>query len=132
MSRLRILGPRQRLDEVFQALQDLNLLHLSAPAQAEPLAASRLEPRQERERAQLRRALADTEHDLDKLGATTGMPATQATAPTAHDFARWARIAGRVRRALDRLASRAADLDEQRALILKYQHFFSAFRAMLE
>jgi len=132
MSKLRILGPRQRLDEVFRALQDLNLLHLSAPESAGPLESSRLDARQERHRDQLRRALADVEAVLAALQAGRGTVGKAPPAPTASDFARWARLAGRVRRETDHLTTREAELDDERALILKYQHFFSAFRALLE
>jgi V/A-type H+-transporting ATPase subunit I len=37
-----------------------------------------------------------------------------------------------VRRSCERLSQRRAALEEERALILKYEHFFSAFRALLE
>ncbi|HWA59488.1 MAG TPA: V-type ATPase 116kDa subunit family protein, partial [Gemmatimonadales bacterium] len=48
------------------------------------------------------------------------------------EFARWARLAWKVRRITDRLKTRATVLEEERALILKYQGFFSAFRPLLE
>lgn len=132
MSKVRILGPRDRLDDVLRALQDLNLVHLSAPDTPTPLATVSLTAAQERERRHLRAALLDVEQALVALAATTGSPAAGPAIPVTGDFARWARLAGRVRRETDRLKTRAAELEDERALILKYQHFFSAFRALLE
>ena len=55
-----------------------------------------------------------------------------ATTATRADCVRWARAARRIRRTLERIAQRVAGLDEERALILKYQQFFDAFRSLLE
>jgi V/A-type H+-transporting ATPase subunit I len=135
MAKVRVLGPRDRLPEVLAVLQDLGLLHLAAPARAGPLAPLELSPAQERERRHLRRALEDVAYALAELGLAGGPapPAPPAPLPRrGADLTRWARLAGRVRRQLERLKARAAALDEERALILKYQHFFSAFRALLE
>lgn len=132
MSKVRILGPRQRLDEVLRALQDLSLLHLSAPETPAPLAPVALSAAQERERGHLRQALADVEQAIEALGAATGTPAPGPGTASTADFAHWARLGDRVRRETDRLKTRTAELEDERALILKYQHFFSAFRALLE
>jgi V/A-type H+-transporting ATPase subunit I len=132
MSKVRILGPRQRLDDVLRALQDLSLLHLSAPETPAPIEPVRLNAAQERERGHLRTALADVDQALDAIAAGAGAPAGGAAEASTSDFARWARLAGRVRREAERLTTRRAELDEERALILKYEHFFSAFRALLE
>ena len=64
MSRVRIMGPRQRLDQVLAALQDLGLLHLSAPEAPTPLEPVQLTPTQARAREHLRAALADTDQAL--------------------------------------------------------------------
>jgi V/A-type H+-transporting ATPase subunit I len=132
MSKVRILGPRGRLDEVLGALQDLSLLHISAPDSGAPLASVQLSSAQERDRAHLRSALADVEESLEALNAVTGTAAPVPTTPTISDFARWARLAGKVRRETRALASRSAELEDERALILKYQYFFSAFRELME
>lgn len=132
MSRVRIMGPRQRLDQVLAALQDLGLLHLSAPEAPTPLEPVQLTPTQARAREHLRAALADTDQALNALGAGTGPPTAAPVATATADLARWARLAWQVRRATERLAVRVAVLEDERALILKYQQFFSAFRAMLE
>jgi V/A-type H+-transporting ATPase subunit I len=131
MSKLRILGARERLEDVLRVLQDLNLLHLSAP-EAVPLTHADLTTGQERERRHLQAALDNVEFALDALGVRdAGPPAAPATA-TAADLIRWARLGWRVRRETERLAARESALDEEHALIMKYQHFFSAFRALLE
>jgi V/A-type H+-transporting ATPase subunit I len=133
MSKLRILGARERLEDVLRVLQDLNLLHLSAP-EAIPLTHADLTTSQERERRHLQAALENVEQALGALGVrdTGGGPPTAPAPATAADLIRWARLGWRVRRETERLAAREAALDEERALIMKYQHFFSAFRALLE
>lgn len=129
MSKVRILGARDRLEDVLRVLQDLSLLHLSAP-ETVSLERPELRPDQERERRHLQIALDNVEQALAALdiregGAAVG-PASRA------DLVRWARLGWRVRRETERLAAKGAGLEEERALIMKYQHFFSAFRALLE
>ena len=130
MSKVRVMGPRARLPDVLGVLQDLGVLHL-APPEAEHLSPLVLTTGQERERRHLLDALADVEHGLTELGLTAG-PAPRVGSVTTHDITRWVRLAWRVRRSAERLKLRTASLDEERALILKYQHFFSAFRLLLE
>jgi V/A-type H+/Na+-transporting ATPase subunit I len=133
MSKVRILGPRERLSDVLRALQDLGILHLAAPTAAQPLTALQLSPLEERERRHLQAALEDVEHAMAELGiAAASSAAPRGAPPATADFARWARLAWRVRRATDQLKAQDAAIGEERALILKYQHFFSAFRSLLE
>jgi V/A-type H+-transporting ATPase subunit I len=131
MSKVRVLGPRDRLADVLRVLQDLGILHLAPPSAAAPLSPVTLSPEQERERRHLRAALEDVERALAELGLPAG-PVGPAPRVTRADLARWARLGWRVRRTAERLTLRLAALEEERALILKYQHFFSAFRALLE
>ena len=132
MSKVRVLGPRERLPEVLRVLQDLSLLHLAAPpvAPGEPLDRARLTPRQERERRHLQRLIADVEAALNALPAVAA--GREGGGTDAPDFVRWAALAWRVRREAERLKQRLVALEEERALIGKYQQFFSAFRALLE
>src|SRR5512134_1689166 len=133
MVRLRIFGPRDRLGDVFDALQDLGVMHLAEPGAPAPgVSPVELTPAQRREQRQLRRALDHVERALTALGLRGGAATRAAPRATRSDFARWARLGWRVRRATDRLAAREAALEEERALILKYQQFFGAFRALLE
>ncbi len=144
MSRVRIMGPRPRLGEVLAALQDVGLLHLSAPETAVPLDTVPLDAHQIRTRDHLRAALADADQALRALDlarepqptapgahAAPGPPGRTA-APTTSELARWARVAWQTRRAAEQLAHRRAGVEDERALILKYQHFFAAFRSLLE
>ncbi|HUL49203.1 MAG TPA: V-type ATPase 116kDa subunit family protein [Gemmatimonadales bacterium] len=131
MTKLRIIGPRARLADALSVLQDLGVLHLAAPTAPEPLEPLQLSPREERERHRLKTALEDIERALAELGiqSVAGAPAQ---APTPSELARWVRLAWQVRRSADRLKAKTAALQEERALILKYQHFFSAFKSLLE
>lgn len=132
MSKVRVLGPRDRLPDVLRMLQDLGILHLAPPAAGAPLSPLALSSAEERERRHLRTALENVERAHEELGFTAGSaPRAQAPA-TMSDFTRWARLGWRVVRTCERLKARSATLDEERALILKYQHFFSAFKSLLE
>lgn len=132
MSKVRLLGPRELLPDVLLALQELSVLHLCPPPMEGPLVPLALTPGQERQRRHLLSALEDIEYVLSELGPRAASPTRPAAPATGADFARWARLAGRLRRAIRRIDARVAALEEERALILKYQHFFSAFRALLE
>lgn len=131
MTKVRLLGPRARLPDVLRVLQDLGILHLSAPEASAPLTSVELSPREERDRRHLRAALDDVEHALSELALP---PASAPRAPPGApaNVARWARLGWVVRRAAERLRLRHIALTEERALILKYQQFFSAFRSLLE
>jgi V/A-type H+-transporting ATPase subunit I len=134
MAKVRILGPRDRLPDVLRSLQTLSVLHLTPPTAAAPLAPAQLSSRQDRERRYLLAGMDDVDAALGELKpslAAPGRPGPAAKVATA-DLARWVRLARRVRRSTDRLKARATALDEERALILKYQEFFSAFRPLLE
>jgi V/A-type H+-transporting ATPase subunit I len=133
MSKVRVLGPRDRLADVLHTLQDIGILHLAAPTMAQPLAPSELSPREERERRFLRNAVEDVDHALAELGLTGGQgPVARGERVAGTDVARWVRLAWRVRRAAEHLKTEEAGLEEERALILKYQQFFSAFQTLLE
>jgi V/A-type H+-transporting ATPase subunit I len=129
MSRVRVLGPRERLGEVLDVLQDLGLVHLASPSTGAGLAPAELTPRQERERRHLRRTL----EDLDPTLAYLHPPASRAAHAPAEpaDFVRWARLARRLRRQTASLQARGAGLAEERALLLKYRSFFDAFQSLL-
>ena len=132
MTRLRILGPRPRLDEVLGVLQDLGTLHLSPPTTSGPLIPVALDPHGTRTLEHLRAALADADAALAGLGVPPAPAGRAVTPPSTGELARWARRAARVRREVERLATRGAALAEERTLILKYQPFFAAFRTLLE
>lgn len=134
MLKVRIIGPRDHMPEVLHSLQDMRILHLTAPAAVESLGRANLTPRQERERRYLLAAMDDLDAVIAELG--TSLPARTRLAtevrPDADALARWVRLARQVRRATDRLKTRSASIEEERALILKYREFFTAFRPLLE
>ena len=134
MAKIRILGPRDRLPDVLRSLQALSVLHLTPPAATAPLAHTELTKEQERERRHLLSAIEDVDAALAGLAPLVPAPARPSAvgATTTQDLARWARMASRARRASDRLRAKKTGLEEERALILKYQEFFSAFRPLLE
>jgi V/A-type H+-transporting ATPase subunit I len=134
MAKVRVLGPRDRLPDVLRSLQRAGVLHLTPPTAAAPLQHTQLTAREERERRHLLEAMEDVDAALEQLRpllppAPKPLPAETA-APG--DLPRWVHLARRVRRATDGLRTRAAAIEEERALILKYQDFFSAFRPLLE
>lgn len=134
MAKVRVLGPKGRLPDVLRSLQDLGVLHLTAPSAGGPLAPVQISQRQERERRHLLAAIEDIGAVLTDLRTLLPLPgkAPPPVAAGVREFARWARLAGRTRRITERLKGKAASLEEERALILKYQSFFSAFRPLLE
>jgi V/A-type H+-transporting ATPase subunit I len=134
MSKVRVLGPRERLPDVLRTLQDLSLLHLAPPTVTPgmPLDRGQLATREERERRHLRQVLADIDAALDELRVTTSPPRRAAPRAAPADLVRWARLAWRVRREAERLRLQFVALEEEKALILKYQQFFSAFRSLIE
>ena len=131
MSRVRLIGPRGRLPDVLDALQDLGDLHLAEPGVVAPLAPLALTTAESRQQGQLRRALENVERAIAELKLPPAA-APKAAPASPGDFARWARLGWRVRRKCERLEQRRVALTEERALILKYEHFFSAFRSLLE
>ena len=131
MVKLRIMGARERLPDVLRVLQDAGTLHLAPPDPDPRLPALSLTPAQARQARHLRRALDDIDYVVKALGIAAAAPRIVAPAEL-RDVARWTRLGGRLRRDCERFATQDAALEEERALILKYQHFFSAFRAVLE
>lgn len=132
MCRVRILGPRTRQSDAVRALQDLGLVHLAGADPGDRFAPASLTPRQRREAKHLMSALRDIEAVLLELGpAQHGSPRRDASVGP-RQFARWARLGRRVRRDLDRLKERAAALQEEWSLILKYRGYFSALQTLLK
>jgi V/A-type H+-transporting ATPase subunit I len=129
MTKVRILGPRDRLTEVLGILQDTGVLHLSPPRLTLPLQSIELTAAQHRLHRNLRRVLAD----LDAIGPvlSPAVPPGDTAPPTISVLARWARLVGRVRRMTDRLAARLAALEEERALLLKYRQLFATLAPFL-
>jgi V/A-type H+-transporting ATPase subunit I len=126
MVRVRVMGPRQRLSEALAIIQDAGVLHLAPPPEGGVLRFNTLTPSEARRRRQLLRILEDVEAvvssgsagSASRLG--TGSP----------NCVRWARVARRVRRHLGRLDDRAAELEEEQALLRRYEGFFTVFESL--
>ena len=133
MTKVRLLGRRELLADALRAVQDAGVLHLAPPATERPLQPTALTPDFEREQRNLRRLRDDLEAVWERLG--DGRPrhaGVESSAATTSQFAAWARLASRLRRRLEDLAARELALEEERGLIEKYQHLFSAFRPLME
>jgi len=129
MAKVRLIGPRRRLEETLTALQDIGVLHLGDAAQARELERPEPNARERRLERQLGRILADTD------AALTAMHAAGRRAPSGPraipDLPVIAREARRARLAAEKIERRAAALAEERTLIVKYRDFFSAFERAL-
>lgn len=126
MTRVRILGPRDRLDATLGAVQDFGKMHLAEGATRIGVAPARLDARAARRRTQLLRLLADVDEALQALGAAGVAPPDVApTRPTTRELADWARLAGRTKREALALHSRETALGEERALLERYREFLT-------
>ncbi len=132
MSKVRVLGPRDLMDDVLRVLQDFGLVHLTGVESTAGVEPRSLSARERRKRKQLRRILEDIEAALAGLGAGGGGTRPGPESPDPEDFAVWARMARRVRRRVESLNERAASLQEEEALILKYRGYLAAFESSLE
>ena len=134
MAKVRLLGPRERLDDTLRVLQDFGRLHLADPVTLDgvtPIPAAAADTRRAR---QLRRILEDVESALALLAAGEGeAPAVVASTggADAHTLASWAREAGRARRKLEAFDRREVALDEESALLHKYRDVLDALRPLI-
>jgi V/A-type H+-transporting ATPase subunit I len=124
MVRVRVMGPRERLPEALAAIQDAGTLHLASAPETGPLHRNAMTPAEGRRRRQLLRIL----EDIDAVLPETQSPAGQASIA---ECARWARTARRLRRALAAGDRQIAELEEEAALLQRYQGFFSVFESLL-
>ena len=123
MSRIRMLGPREQLQAVLERVQDLGLVQLVEPTETESLTPLGLTPEQERHVRGVRKVVKDVDAALELLGET---PRPTKLAQDL-ELPQAALIAGRCRRELEALAEQRQQLEEERALILKFRPFFAAF-----
>ncbi|NJD62933.1 MAG: hypothetical protein FIA93_09485 [Deltaproteobacteria bacterium] len=133
MSRLRILGPRELLPDVFVALQDIGSLQLDPTVASRPyLQPSVPTAAHVREIRYLRAAIDDIETVLGMLPSPPGNRSPGAASLERRDVARWARLARRARRSLGALAGEKAALREERDYLLKYRDIFTVFQSLFE
>ena len=119
-----MLGPRERLQTCLGCIQHVGLVQLVEPAETESLRPLGLTIEQEHHVRSLRNVVEDADGALELLGETPRPPKAAEEIP----LPQAALIAGRTRRELEALAERRQGLEEERALILKFRPFFSAFR----
>lgn len=138
MRRIRVLGPRSRIGDVLDVLQDLEAVHLDDAR--EERVGVRPPPSDEREErarhlAQLRKAARAVGAALDALGGRSAGPVRSGSAPSddgdRDDVARWVRSARSVRREAERIRERIAELEDERALLERYRTFFTAFEPLI-
>jgi V/A-type H+-transporting ATPase subunit I len=129
MTRLRIMGPRARLDAALAALQDTGLMHLAEPRSGQLL--ERLAP-SEREARQSRHLRAMVQ-DIEVSGLHGPAPLSDGKSewPKPAELARWARAARTTRRALERVDQAARALEAERANLVRFEQFLLAFRGLL-
>ncbi len=119
-----MLGPREQLQKSLGCIQNIGLIQLVEPAETESLTPLSLTLEQEHHVRSVRHVVEDVDIALELLGETPRPPKTAEEIP----LSQAALIAGRTRRELEGLAERRQGLEEERALILKFRPFFSAFR----
>ncbi|HEU5219436.1 MAG TPA: V-type ATPase 116kDa subunit family protein [Gemmatimonadales bacterium] len=129
MIRLRIMGPRARLDEALTTLQDTGLVHLAEPHAGALLHRLRLSDSEVRQARHLRTMTQDITGLA--LGESSGTMRPAGAPPTTAEFARWARAARRARRALDQVDQRGRELEAERAELARFEQFLLAFRGLL-
>lgn len=127
MTRVRILGPRDRFDAAINAVQDFGKLHLAEDGGHVGTAPAKLDARTDRRRRQLVRVLSDVDAALHALDVSlTNGTGTAARTPAASELAHWARLAGRTQREARALKDHESALEEERALLARYRDFLSA------
>ena len=124
MVRVRIAGPRARLDQTLGVLQDLGVLHVDRPSVVAGAAPDRSLAR---ERRHVERCLADVETARERL-RVPGHPSAPFEQPQSPAAA--ARRARRIRRRAEALASALSRLEGERALLLRYREFVHVFEAL--
>ncbi|HEX6316950.1 MAG TPA: V-type ATPase 116kDa subunit family protein [Gemmatimonadaceae bacterium] len=129
MAKVRILGPRDRIEDTLSTLQDFGLLHLADASAVPGLSPPPRAPREARRERYLRRAIDDTHEALTSLD----IAARGGTPPDAHfDLRRVVRPARRLARQARTLAQRRQALEEERRQLARYRDFLGSIRPVLE
>ena len=124
MSRVRILGPRNKLDAALAVMQDEGRVQLDEPARPAGLEALVEDRRTARRRRQLERVLDDIRDARAAIGTVgNGAPAREEVPHSS--CAAWARLARDTRREAQRVVARQRELDEDRQLIERYHGFLT-------
>lgn len=127
MEKVRVLGPRSRLDEALEALQNLGVVHLDRPHPNGPLKPLERTGRHERRKLHLERSIEDVERVLAALpDAAPGRSSPRDVA-----LAPGVRLARRLRRELDRSDEERRRLEAERASLDRYERYFQAFERLV-
>ena len=129
MCRIRLLGPRERLNDTLAVVQDFGKVQLERIPVSAGLLPESHDPAVLREERYLRRLLDDAESAIRLLEEAEGD--VQAVEATRSQIATWARLARRMRRRAERLRQRKDALDDEHAVLLRYKDFLEAFRVLL-
>jgi V/A-type H+-transporting ATPase subunit I len=124
MAKVRVLGPKARLDDVLRVLQDFGLLHLNDASSQAGLATPPFDARSHRHRRHVTQAIDDIDNVFRLLG--TPPRTVDVPVPTTGECARWARQARSARRQAQRIVERETGVNEERALIERYRDFLNA------
>jgi V/A-type H+/Na+-transporting ATPase subunit I len=125
MVRVRIAGPRSRLDRTLTFLQDLGVLHIVRARVPADRGSSRILAR---ERRHIERCLHDVESALQALRLPIDTSGDASPPESAAHAVRHARY---VRRCATGLAEREIEHEEERNLLLRYREFFNAFEPLV-
>ncbi|HVX38195.1 MAG TPA: V-type ATPase 116kDa subunit family protein [Gemmatimonadaceae bacterium] len=129
MARVRLIGPRERLTETLEVVQDFGRVQFDRVPATAGLAPAARGATEDRELRYVQRLLDDAEAAIALLGVTGE---AEAGAPPAHEeLARWARQAYHLRREGDRLRAARQSLDDERVLLTRYRDFLEAFNVLL-
>jgi V/A-type H+-transporting ATPase subunit I len=132
MSKVRILGPRERLPDVMPILQDFGQLHLTSPHESVDVKTVHVAPEDERRERQLTRILSAVRAALTALGGRESQARTRPLVFDRGTLARWARLARRVRAEAAELQDRRRSLEEERAFLGRYRQLFGSFQSLAE
>ena len=130
MTKVRLLGARKHLPEAIRTVQDAGVLHLAQPAALAPGLPSAPAATDHRRIRQLERLLADVQFARSLLAAPSPLRSPPVALPDVHALAVWARLGRRVRRRAETLRDRRLALEEEQALVARYQRFFKAFASL--
>jgi len=127
MTRLRVLGPIDRLDAVISAAQDAGRLHVVPPALRAGLAFPAPTAHELRRHRHIARRLQEADEAMQLLGISAGTsPRSRPTLDVA------IRTAARAARHARGLAARDAALREERAMLVKHRAFLDAVLPVLQ
>jgi V/A-type H+/Na+-transporting ATPase subunit I len=128
MSKVRVLGARERLPDVLRELQDFGEVHpIAAGVEATGGPAAR---GGERRLRRLRRSLGRIEKSLGVLPGGFAAAATESFAGGDAVPVEWMRTARRSTRRIRELKAHLASLMEERALLARYGEYFANFEQL--